>query len=397
LDRPYTVSEITRSVRETLEGAFPSLWVVGEISDYRQHTSGHRYFTLKDESCQIRCVMWRSQRLEGISPEVGMQVLARGRVTVYERSGQYQLTVARLLQAGQGQQQLALEALKRKLQDEGIFDEAAKRPLPEFPQAVGVVTSRTGAAIRDIVQVLGRRFPGVRVVLRPALVQGEGAPDDIAQAIADLNAYANVDVLIVGRGGGGAEDLAAFDTETVVRAVRSSRIPVISAVGHEVDVSLADLAADRRAPTPSAAAELAVRDQSELMARVGDLTSRGYEAVRRLMDENADLLRGYLDSYGLRRVEDALLQHAQQVDDLHRDVCAVAGRMLEARAEGLGGLVGKLQTLSPLGVLDRGYSVTQRLPDSAVVTDAGTLKHGDQVRVRFARGRATCSVDGTEV
>jgi exodeoxyribonuclease VII large subunit len=392
-EHPCTVSEITRAIRQTLELEFPPLWVVGELAEYRQHTSGHRYFTLKDESCQIRCVMWRSQKLSGFRPEVGMEVLARGQVTVYERGGQYQLTVSQLFQAGMGQQQLALEVLKQRLLEEGLFEASARRPMPPYPETIGVVTSQTGAAIRDILQVLGRRFPGVRVVLRPALVQGEGAAEDIARGIEELNACGGMDLLIVGRGGGSPEDLAAFNTEVVVRAVRGSDAPVISAVGHEVDVSLADLAADCRAPTPSAAAELAVRDRGELEERVARLAGRAYDALRRLLEENAELLDTYRDSYGLRRVEELVFQHLQRIDETQKDLYTGIERRFEGKAEAYRLLTAQLGTLSPLSVLSRGYSLTQRLEDGAVVIDAGTLVEGERVRVRFAKGEAVCSVD----
>ena len=392
-EHPCTVSEITRAIRQTLELEFPPLWVVGELAEYRQHTSGHRYFTLKDESCQIRCVMWRSQKLSGFRPGVGMEVLARGQVTVYERGGQYQLTVSQLFQAGMGQQQLALEALKQRLLEEGLFEASARRPLPPYPETIGVVTSQTGAAIRDILQVLGRRFPGVRVVLRPALVQGEGAAEDIARGIEELNACGRMDLLIVGRGGGSAEDLAAFNTEVVVRAVRGSEAPVISAVGHEIDVSLSDLAADCRAPTPSAAAELAVRDRGELQERVARLAGRAYDALSRLLEENAELLHTYRDSYGLRRVEDLVFQQLQRVDEAQKDLCTGIERRFEEKAEAYRLLTAQLFTLSPLSVLSRGYSLTQRLEDGAVVQDAGTLVEGERVRVRFAKGEAVCSVE----
>ena len=392
-ERPCTVSEVTQAVRQTLETAFPPLWVIGELSGYTQAASGHRYFTLKDESCQLRCVMWRSHRPSGFEPEAGMQVLARGRVTVYERSGQYQLNATQLFQAGVGRQQLALEELKHRLMAEGLFDEARKRPLPAYPQSIGVVTSQTGAAIRDILQVLGRRFPGVRIVLRPALVQGEGAGEDIAQGIAELNAYGRVDVLIVGRGGGAAEDLAAFNTEAVVRAVHTSEIPVISAVGHEIDFTLTDLAADCRAPTPSAAAELAVRDGAELKAELAKLEQRSYDTLIRLLEENEGLLDAYRESYGLRRVDDLVFQNMQRVDELQKDLHTGVRRIYEARVGACRGLSAQLGTLSPLSVLDRGYSLTQRLEDGAVVQDAGVLSAGDRLRVRFAMGEAMCTVD----
>ena len=392
-ERPFTVTEITRAIRQNLEAEFPVLWIVGEISQYNQAASGHRYFTLVDQNCQLRCVMWRSAT-PAFRPETGVKVLARGRITVYERSGEYQLNVNQLFPAGSGQQQLALEALKLKLREEGLFDEARKRPLPAFPLSVGVVTSRTGAAIRDILHVLERRFRGVGIVLRPALVQGVGAPEDIALAIDELNAYGKVDVLIVGRGGGSAEDLAAFNTEIVVRAIRNSGIPVISAVGHEIDVTLADLAADCRAPTPSAAAELAVRDAAELRARIRNLEQRSCGALNRYLKENQDLLDSYLGRYGLRKVEDNILQSIQAVDDLEKGLQNGVRRIFDRRLASYRRHTGELGALSPFSVLSRGYSLTHRLDNNELVTRAGSLAEGDRVRVRLSEGEITCTVDG---
>ena len=392
IDRPCTVTEITRAVKQTLEIDFPPLWVVGEISQYTLHTSGHRYFTLKDEGSQLRCVMWRSQQ-PGFEPGVGVEALAQGRLTVYERSGYYQLSVSQLLPVGVGQQQLALEQLKARLFKEGLFKEARKRELPPYPTAIGVVTSRSGAAIRDVLNVLARRFSSVRILLRPSLVQGEGAAEDIAQGIEELNAHGSADVLIVGRGGGSAEDLAAFNTERVVRAIAQSHVPVISAVGHEIDTSLADLAADCRAPTPSAAAELAVSDAVGLKDRISELQQRALDAVRRLLEENTELLDGYQDSYGLRSVEDLVLQNMQLVDDLQRNLQSVLRQALDSKLSAYLQLTGKLGTLSPLSVLSRGYSLTHRLSDGKIVQKAGELETGEQLRVRLARGETICTVD----
>ena len=393
MDRPLTVSEVTLAIKQTVETALPPVWVVGELTSFTQHAaSGHRYFTLSDGQCQLRCVMWRSRTLPGFRPQSGMEVLAQGRLTVYERRGDYQLDVAQLFPAGAGQQQQALEALKQRLLAEGLFDPARKRPLPEYPRAIGVVTSRTGAALRDILHVLQRRFPAVRVVLRPALVQGVGAAADIAQGIADLNAFGQVDVLTVGRGGGAAEDLAAFNDACVVRAVATSRIPVIAAVGHEVDVTLTDLAADCRAPTPSAAAEIAVRDVVALRTRVGELTLRAREAMRWLLNENEELLDGYADSYGMRRMADLMVQHMQHIDDLQNDLGVFFQRFYETHTADYRRLTAQLGSLSPLSVLGRGYSLTQRADTGAVVVDAGTLSTGDPLRVRFAKGEAMCKV-----
>jgi exodeoxyribonuclease VII large subunit len=391
-ERPYTVTEITQAIRQNLEAEFPVLWIVGEISQYNQAASGHRYFTLIDPNCQLRCVMWRSAA-PAFRPETGVKVLARGRITVYERNGEYQLNVTQLFPAGSGQQQLALEALKRKLQEEGLFDQARKRSLPAFPLSVGVVTSRTGAAIRDILNVLERRFRGVNILLRPALVQGAGAPEDIALAIDELNAHGKVDVLIVGRGGGSAEDLAAFNTEIVVRAICGSNIPVISAVGHEIDVTLADLAADCRAPTPSAAAELAVRDASELRARIHNLARRSYVALNRYLKENEDVLDSYLGRYGLRKVEDNIFQNIQAVDDLHKGLQNSVRRIFDTHLESYRRRTGELGALSPLSVLSRGYSLTHRADNNELVTRAETLSEGEQVRIRLSEGEINCTVD----
>lgn len=394
-EHPLTVSELTQTVRQTLE-QFPPLWVVGELSNFTQASSGHRYFTLVDEESQLKCVMWRSRQLSGFSPEPGMEVLAQGTLTVYDRRGEYQFNVSQLFQSGVGQQQLAFEALKQRLIEEGLFDEEVKRPLPEFPQIIGVVTSRTGAAIRDILNVLRRRAPWVRVVLRPALVQGLEAPEDIVQGIEALNAWGKADVLIVGRGGGSAEDLAAFNAEVVVRAVRDSAAPVISAVGHEVDYSLSDLAADCRAPTPSAAAELAVPDADDLREWVGRLTLRARDSIYRLLEENESILAHYSDSYSLRHVEDLVFQHDQHVDELQKDLFVHFRRAFDGKLEAYRRLSGQLGSLSPLSVLERGFSVTQRLDDGRLVQDAGTLNPGDRVRVRFAKGEAICQVEGVQ-
>ncbi len=394
-ERPCTVTEITQAIKQTLETAFPPMWVIGELAEYTVAASGHRYFTLKDESCQLRCVMWRSQNISGFGPEAGMQVLAHGKVAIYERGGQYQLSVSQLFQAGVGQQQLALEALKKKLHEEGLFNPDRKHALPPYPGTIGVVTSRSGAAIRDILNVLARRFPSVRVILRPARVQGDGASEDVVRGIADLNTLGDPDVIIVGRGGGSAEDLAAFNTEEVARAIAGSAIPVISAVGHEVDFTLADLASDCRAPTPSAAAELAVRDRVELLDRLSELCRRAYDAVVRLLQENTELLETYRESYGLRRVDDWVLQHIQRVDELHKDLQNGFRSDYGARAESYRRLTAQLGALSPLSVLTRGYTLAQRVEDDTIVQDARSLSIGDRLRLRLARGEAVCTVDET--
>ncbi|HFE62791.1 MAG TPA: exodeoxyribonuclease VII large subunit, partial [Caldithrix sp.] len=246
--RVYTVSDLTREIKQVLESSFPRLWVEGEISNLKRHSSGHLYFTLKDSNSQLNCAMWRFRVGQLLfQPQDGMKVLVEGDVQVYERGGYYQLIVNQIQPAGIGDLQLAFEQLKKKLHAEGLFDESHKKRLPQFPERIGVVTSPTGAAIRDIVSVVSRRFPGVQLIINPVRVQGETAKEEIAQAIREFNEYGKVDVLIVGRGGGSLEDLWAFNEEVVARAIFDSKIPVISAVGHEIDYSISDFVADRRA------------------------------------------------------------------------------------------------------------------------------------------------------
>jgi len=396
-DRPYTVSEITAEVKRLLEEGLPPVWIEGEISGFTHHSSGHRYFTLADGVSQIRCVMWRRWG-DGLffTPEAGMKVLAFGEISVYERSGQYQFYAIRLQPAGVGELQRAFERLKARLAEEGLFDEAHKKMPPEFPERIGVVTSPTGAAIRDIVDILGRRFPNVEVVLRPASVQGAGAAEEIARGIEEFNAYGEVDLLIVGRGGGSPEDLWAFNEEIVARALFASEIPVISAVGHEIDFTIADFVADLRAPTPSAAAELAVKDRGELFRNVSDLRVRACEAMARRLEENRAAFENASSSYVLRRFGERLDQHAQRVDELESALTVAFDRLAVARISAHRELSAKLDALSPLSAFGRGFSLCEKLPERALVRDSAQLAPEDRVRVRFAKGSAVCEVASIE-
>ncbi|MCD6170213.1 MAG: exodeoxyribonuclease VII large subunit [Candidatus Latescibacteria bacterium] len=397
LRRPYTVSEITRRIKGLLETSLPTVWVQGEISNFTWHSSGHLYFTLKDEYSQLRCVMWRerSQRLF-FTPQNGMKVLAQGDITVYERAGQYQLTVRQLQPAGIGELELAFEQLKERLRAEGLFDEKHKRSLPEFPQTIGVVTSPTGAAIRDIAQIIGRRAPWVQVILRPTLVQGEGAAADIAQAIDEFNQYGKVDLLIVGRGGGSLEELWAFNEEMVARAIYRSRIPVISAVGHEVDFTIADFVADRRAPTPSAAAELAVRDRAELQKLVRLLQQQAADGVLRRIKDAQTKVDALISSYALRRFEDSLQQQLQRVDELTGALIRGLDHTVVGKIGSFREVVGKLDVLSPLSAFQRGFCICQRLPEMTVVKESAALRVADMVKLRFKTGSAFCEVESVE-
>ncbi len=271
-EKIYTITQLTKELKDLLESSFSKIWVEGEISNYLKHSSGHRYFTLKDQGAQIKCVLWRWQGNNLLfEPQDGMKVKAAGQITIYEKSGQYQLVVSSLQPSGIGELELAFQQLKKKLAGEGLFDPAHKVAIPQFPERIGVVTSPTGAAIRDILNITKRRAPHIEIILWPVAVQGEGASAQIAHAIRGFNKLKLVDVLIVGRGGGSLEDLWAFNEEAVARAIYESKLPVISAVGHEIDFSIADFVADLRAPTPSAAAEMAVPDAIQLSERIDEI------------------------------------------------------------------------------------------------------------------------------
>ena len=389
-----TVSELTAGIKTLLEEAFPYVSVSGEISNYKRHSSGHAYFSLKDDRSQLRCVMWRSaNRKLTFEPEDGMEVMARGALSVYDVQGQYQLVAQQLKPVGAGALQAAFERLKARLEKEGLFREEHKQALPALPDRVGVVTSASGAAVRDIIQVLRRRAPWVSIILRPAPVQGEGAAAEIAAAIEEMNDYGAVDVLIVGRGGGSVEDLWAFNEEAVVRAVFQSRIPVVSAVGHETDYTLTDFAADLRAPTPSGAAEIVVRDLRELKDRSEAVLRRLCGSMTGYLDRSRQRVAAALTGYGLRRPVDQIGQYAQFTDELTRRLADRCFHNHETRVQLVGGLAGRLQALSPLSVLERGYAVCQRASDGRIVRDADELGVDDRVNVRLRKGEALCRVE----
>jgi exodeoxyribonuclease VII large subunit len=322
-----------------------------------------------------------------------MQVLAQGDITVYERSGQYQLTVSQLQPTGMGALQLAFEQLKQKLAAEGIFEESLKKPLPEYPENIGIVTSPTGAAIRDIAQVIGRRYPGVRLVLRPVNVQGKGASTEIAQAIQEFNEYGQVDVLIVGRGGGSLEDLWAFNEEVVARAIAASNIPIISAVGHEIDFTIADFVADQRAPTPSAAAEMVVKDRSERLKYVEGLYQGIIDSMTRKLEDAQQTVDHLRSNYIFRSFAAQVQQRAQQVDEWEGRLLRGYEHMLSTKTARLQELAGALNALSPLSTLKRGYSIVYKLPGRSVVRTAQELNVHDEIEITFASGKAFCKVE----
>lgn len=411
----WKVSELTRRIKGALEGTFGSVWVEGEVSNLRRPASGHAYFTLKDAASQLRAVMFRSALAGAAVPlKDGLLVRGYGQITVYEAAGDYQILLRKLEAAGEGELMLRLEALKKRLAAEGLFAAERKRPLPALPQHVGIVTSPTGAAIRDILQVLDRRFANLHVLLAPVRVQGAGAADEIAAAIDLLNARGGLDVLIVGRGGGSLEDLWCFNEEAVVRAIVRSRIPVISAVGHEIDWTLSDFAADVRAPTPSAAAEMVVQGKAELERRVADLRRRlglGARAAvlgwRNRLDRAARTpeLRDPLQAVQRRqqnldflavRLQKALAglpQLVRQRTDAAARRMELAARLrLDEGRQALKHAETQLRMLNPKGVLARGYSLT-RVRGGRLLRSAGEARPGMQLETEFADGAVRSTVD----
>ena len=436
--RILTVGELTSSIRGTLEAAYAELWIEGEISNCRVWNTGHVYFTLKDGAAQLKAVMFRSAyRYLKFKMEDGLHVVARGSLSVYEPKGEYQLVCEHVEPHGRGALQLAFEQLKRKLQAEGLFDASRKRTIPALPRKIGVVTSLDGAALKDIVKVLTRRHPNVHLVIRPCRVQGDGAADDIATAMNALVRVPGVDVLIVGRGGGSIEDLWAFNDELLARAIAASPIPVISAVGHETDVTIADFVADLRAPTPSAAAEMVVLAKEEFRARLDRLAHRLQSGMRANIDRRRAAIhvltsrRGLAGwhvrvamsgrhvaelSHELRRSMTALLSRRTReqqalrsrldATDVRRSLAAIRGRLaaadgrLEASgrrardqaAARTGALAARLEALSPLAVLGRGYAVAWNETRTAIIRRAAQVTAGERIRVTLHEGELDCEV-----
>lgn len=387
-----TVSQLTSLIKQFLEGTFPRIWVEGEISNSRLHSSGHFYFTLKDEGAQISGVMWKS-RVAALSfkPEDGMKVQVKGSITVYPPRGNYQIDASSLQPLGVGELQMAFERLRQKLKSEGLFDTDRKRPLPPFPSRIGLVTSPTGAALHDIRSVLTRRFPMVEVVLAPVRVQGAGAAEEIARAIGELNEYGKLDLMIVGRGGGSLEDLWAFNEEVVARAIFASRIPVVSAVGHEIDFSIADFVADLRAPTPSAAAEIVVPDRVELLESLRNLWYTADRSVRDMVSDAQVRIESLLSSYSFNRPRDILRQYTQRVDELERSLLITARHMFDRVQQRHLSLLQRLESLSPRSVLARGYAIVHR--DGGVISRSAELSTGDRTTVEFHDGTVPMKVE----
>lgn len=370
----YKVSELTAGIKLTLESSFPNVWVEGEISNFIAHSSGHFYFTLKDERGELKCTFFRGYN-EKIKFEIknGMYALCFGKIGVYERRGQYQLNVSRMEPKGVGALQLAFEQLKEKLFKEGLFDDSKKIQIPMLPDRIGIVTSPTGAAIRDILHVLGKRFSNVEIIINPVKVQGDGAKEEISSAIDEFNRLSNVDVIIVGRGGGSLEDLWAFNEEVVARAIHRSKLPIISAVGHEIDWTISDFVADLRAATPSVSAERVIAKKSELIDRLDNIE-------KRLKNCPLDIIKEY----------------EQRLDDIEEGLGLRFKHYIELKEENFKLISEKVEILSPLSILARGYSINFKLPEKKVLRDVKILKKGDLVETRLLNGSFKSKVEEVE-
>jgi len=396
-DRPLSVSELTGMIKGSLEGAFPAVMVEGEISNWRPAPSGHVYFNLKDSSSMLQAVMFRGRASRlSFRPADGTLVRATGAITVYAARGQYQIVVDAMEKSGEGDILAMLEARKRKLAAEGLFDEARKRRIPAFPSRVAVITSPTGAAVRDIVNVLARRNAGIRVTILPSLVQGDEAPAALVRQLETANAYRLGDVIIIGRGGGSLEDLLAFSDEAVVRAVAASAIPVISAVGHEIDWSLCDYAADLRAPTPSAAAELVSDSAASVRDRVAAAASTLEDGMRIRLDRARLVVRGFSPEALELRFERILQPFRQRFDDAKEDIVRGASDACLAARHRLATASAVLYAADPMAVLGRGFAVVRRAGGGPAVRDASALSPGDTIDITFARGKAGARTERVE-
>ena len=397
VEKFFTVSQITRKIRASLEYNFSSVSILGEISNIRKPGSGHIYLTLKDKGSQLQAVVFRNIANK-IKFELkdGMEVISFGSVTVYEPRGQYQLIINKIEPKGIGALQLAFQQLKEKLEKEGLFDQAHKKPIPFIPQKIGIVTSPTGAAIKDILNIIDRRFANIEILIYPVKVQGEGAAQEIAEAITALNALTDIDVIIAGRGGGSLEDLWAFNEEVVARSIYNSRIPVISAVGHEIDITIADLVADKRALTPSEAGELVVPRKDLLLDMLEKLNTRLLQSLTGKLRLSKERLVRVANSYVMRQPFDRLRRWQQRLDEFAQRLNINITHALNTEREKLSGIAGKLESLSPLNVLKRGYTITTRLEDNKSLREAKGLNKGDKIKTNFSKGSVISTILSTE-
>jgi len=390
----FTVSEITRNIRALLDDNFGAVWVEGEIANFIKHTSGHMYFSIRDKDSTLSSVLFRGANIR-LKFEIknGMRVLCFGKISVYDKRGQYQLYVNKIEPKGAGALAIAFEQLKERLRKEGLFDRARKRPIPYLPRRVGVITSPTGAAIRDILNIVKRRFSNIEIILNPVRVQGDMAKNEIVDAIELFNALENVDVVILGRGGGSLEDLWPFNEEIVARAITRSKAPVISAVGHEVDYTISDFVSDFRAPTPSAAAELVIPKKEDLTALLRAYSDRIESALFSKLEFLNEKIDSIKNRYVLRDPLNIVLRHEQEIDDLAQEIALKGGYIVKFKTELLNTLAAKLEALSPLAILNRGYSITMKEKNGEVIKDAARLKKNELIKTKLAGGEVTSRVE----
>tara|TARA_B100000315_G_scaffold94826_1_gene87146 strand:+ start:102 stop:1499 length:1398 start_codon:yes stop_codon:yes gene_type:complete len=438
----YTVTEITHAIKFSLETEFPRVWIEGEISNLRIPSSGHMYLTIKDGDSQIKVVMFRSGKSQlKFEPKDGDQVIVKGKITVYEPRGEYQIVIDYMEPKGIGALQLAFQQLKEKLSKEGLFDEELKKSLPLLPQKIGIVTSPTGAAVRDILNIIERRFPNVHILIAPVKVQGEGAAQEIAAAVKDLNKIKGVDAIIVGRGGGSIEDLWAFNEEVVARAIFKSEIPVISAVGHEIDFTISDFVADLRAPTPSAAAELLVRDKNILLENIVTLYKRLLGNIRGTLHDSKTQLKNLisrkvlqdpltpihekqqrLDEVALRMERaiknslqtqkektrankkhlfllnplNKIKQHKVLLSEVEKKINSQMNFTFNISRNTLNAAMKRLDSVSPLSVLNRGYAICRTYPEEKVLKDSRNVSIGERIKVQLSKGKLLCNIADRE-
>lgn len=397
----WTISQINQVVRDLLEGSLPPLWVEGEISNFRYHSNGHMYFTLKDEKAELEAVMFSEQNARlPFAPSDGQNVIAFGQITLYERRGRYQINVYEMRPAGIGKLQLEFERLKERLQAEGLFDERFKQPIPSFPERIGIVTAPGGAALHDILKILRERYPLVEVLLFPARVQGEGAAQEIAQAIRAANRYhqyeASIDVLVVARGGGSLEDLWAFNEEPVARAIFESAIPIVTGVGHEIDFTIADFVADRRAPTPTAAAQMVVPDRAVLLSFAEGARERVQSLIHSQLEDRALRLQMLLRRRGLHRPGQLVREHQQTLDHARELLARTMRERLNRLQERARALLERLANLNPTMVLRRGFAIVETSAGE-VVRSAEQVAVGDSVKIRLYQGSLRARVEAKEV
>ncbi len=426
----YSVSELTKEIQQIIEGQFNTIWIEGEISNFRAPISGHYYMSLKDEYAQIRAVMFRGQnRSLAFVPKDGLKVIAKGRLGIYPPRGEYQLILEYIEPLGIGALALAFEQLKRKLAAQGIFDQSIKKPIPFLPQKVAVITSPTGAAIKDFLKVIRRRFANLEIIVVPVRVQGEEATEEIIKAIELVNSKLNVDIIVITRGGGSIEDLWAFNQEELAFAIRRSKIPIVSAVGHEIDITISDLAADLRAPTPSAAAEILVEEKEALIRRLSDIRERLVTGIKNIMIQRSLEINRFRNSIRdpIKVIQDRLLRIDElalrciramnvaidkkkdkigsisktltmcspinKINSIRQDIqfkkktiTAILTQRLNERSMYIKRLSNRLEDLGPISVLKRGYSITMRLPEEKILRNADESKKGDRIRIILAKG-----------